>query len=78
MKTALTIPNPIFKESKLIAKKLGVSFDEFCTKALIAYQPEYNINDVTERLNKVYELESSSIDPELIRIQAASLREEKW
>jgi len=76
MKTALTIPNPIFKESKQRAKELGMSFDEFCTKALAAFKPEHNYKNVTEALNEVYKTESSSIDPELKRMQSISLTEE--
>jgi len=78
MKTALTIPNPIFKKSKQRAKELGMSFDEFCTKALVAFNPEHNYKNVTEALNEVYKTESSSIEPELIRMQTLSLMEEKW
>jgi hypothetical protein len=78
MKTALTIPNPIFKELKQRAKELGMSFDEFCIKALAAFKPEYNYKNVTEALNEVYKTESSSIDHELKKIQALSLMEEKW
>jgi hypothetical protein len=43
METALTIPNPIFKELKQRAKELGMSFDEFCIKALAAFKPEQKL-----------------------------------
>jgi midasin (ATPase involved in ribosome maturation) len=78
MKAAITIPNPIYNTSRQIAKKLGISLDEFCTKALTAYVAGYKVNDITEKLDKVYKTESSSVDSVLFRIQEASLGSEKW
>lgn len=73
MNAAISIPNPIFEAAKQVAQRLGMSLNEFCTAALAAYVAEHQIIDVTDKLNQVYETESSSIDPVLLEIQVASL-----
>lgn len=78
-KKNITIPDSVFKRAEQLAKSLGMSLSEFYTAALSAYiESNKNNSSVTEKLNKVYETEPSSIDPELVKIQIASLGDETW
>jgi hypothetical protein len=78
MKTDISIPNPIFESAKQLAQKLDMSLSELYTAALAAYVAAYENDDITEKLNEVYETESSTLDPVFIKIQVASLGNENW
>jgi metal-responsive CopG/Arc/MetJ family transcriptional regulator len=78
MKTAISLPNPVFEEAELLAKQLGVSRSELYTKALKAYLRKYNHDQTLNKLNQVYSEESSKADPVLTKIQLISLPSEDW
>jgi metal-responsive CopG/Arc/MetJ family transcriptional regulator len=78
MKTAISIPNPIFEAAEQVAKELGMSRSELYTTAIAAYVEAYRSEDVTERLNQVYAEEASTLDPALRQLQAATLDDENW
>jgi metal-responsive CopG/Arc/MetJ family transcriptional regulator len=78
MKTAISLPNPVFEEAELLAKQLGVSRSELYTKALKAYLQKYNHDQTLNKLNQVYSEESSEADPVLSKIQLMSLPNEDW
>ena len=46
--------------------------------AIKQFVDAYRENDVTERLNRVYATESSSLDPALTAAQIRALAKEKW
>lgn len=78
-KKNISIPRSVFKTAEQLAKNLGMSLSEFYTAALSAYIEGYKKNSsITENLNQIYETESSSIDPELVKMQVVSLGEETW
>lgn len=78
MKTAISIPDPVFKQAEEAAKELQMSRSELYTTALREFLSEKQSAHITERLNQVYEAESSSLDPALARVQASSLPREEW
>jgi metal-responsive CopG/Arc/MetJ family transcriptional regulator len=78
MKTAISLPDPIFEEAELLARRLGVSRSELYTKALKAYLHKYNCEQTLNKLNQIYSEESSDPDPVLTKIQLMSLPSEDW
>jgi metal-responsive CopG/Arc/MetJ family transcriptional regulator len=78
MKTAISIPNPIFEAAERLAQELGVSRSELYTTAIAAYVEAHRSEDVTEKLNQVYRAETSTLDPGLTQLQVASLDGENW
>lgn len=78
MKTAISIPDPIFDEAEELAKRLGMSRSELYTKAVRRFVGRRRREGVTEILNRVYSEESSKLDPVLTKLQRASLRREEW
>jgi hypothetical protein len=78
MKAEISIPNPIFEAATQLAQKLDMSLSELYTAALAAYVATYQDEDVTDRLNEVYETESSTLESELIKIQVATIGDESW
>jgi metal-responsive CopG/Arc/MetJ family transcriptional regulator len=78
MKTAISLPDPVFEEAESLAKQLGVSRSELYTKALKAYLQKYNHDRILNKLNEVYSEEFSEADPVLTKMQLISLPNEDW
>ena len=78
MKTAISIPDPIFAEADRLAKRLVMSRSELYTRAVEAYIGEHRHSRVREKLDEIYSAESSAVDPAILNAQAASLPEEDW
>jgi metal-responsive CopG/Arc/MetJ family transcriptional regulator len=78
MKTAISLPDPVFEEAESLAKQLGVSRSELYTNALKAYLQKYNRDQTLNKLNQIYAEESSALDPVLAKIQFMSLPSENW
>lgn len=78
MKTAISIPDPVFKEADDLAKRLGVSRSELYTKAVLAFVEEHRGERIVESLNALYSQESSELDAELQKLQTFTLTAEEW
>lgn len=80
MKTAISIPDPVFKSGEQLASRLRVSRSELYAKALKAFLDEHRDELITSRLNEVYGpgAERSSLAPDLIEIQRRSVGHDKW
>ena len=59
MKTAISIPDPIFEAAESLASNLGMSRSEIFTKAMIEFIEVQRYKNVTTRLNAVYAQEQS-------------------
>jgi metal-responsive CopG/Arc/MetJ family transcriptional regulator len=78
MKTAVSIPDPIFHAAESLAQRLGMSRSELFSRALEAYLETHKHDSVCEALNAIYSQESSSLDETLAQMQWASLPKEDW
>lgn len=78
MKTAVSIPDPVFDAAEELAAHLGMSRSELYSRALSDYLEDRLERAVTRRLDQVYSNEDSTLDPELARLQSASLPREEW
>lgn len=80
MKTAISIPDELFRTAEQAARRLGLSRSELYRKALRDFLAEHDHRAVTEALNAVYDARfgESHLDPELARLQATSLAAEEW
>ncbi len=79
MKTAISIPDELFKAAERVASRLGVSRSELYQRALAKYLEGQNDAVVTEQLNRVYEAEESGrLDPGLDAMQRESVVREDW
>ncbi|MDP6453761.1 MAG: hypothetical protein QF898_10670 [SAR202 cluster bacterium] len=78
MKTAISIPNPLFEAAESLAKELGMSRSELYSTAVKAYIKSHRYDGVTERLNEIYAEESSELDDVLSEMQWRSLPKEDW
>jgi metal-responsive CopG/Arc/MetJ family transcriptional regulator len=78
MKTAISIPDKVFRSADALAKRLGVSRSELYTTAIHEFLSKHQGRHVTTRLDAIYAEEDSSLSPNLIRLQAKSLVREEW
>jgi len=80
MKTAISIPDEVFKAAERTAKSLGVSRSEFYATAVREYMERYRREGLTEKLNQVYEQDEavSELDERLQALQLSSLEKESW
>ena len=79
MKTAISIPDEIFKEAEALAHQMGISRSELYVTAIALFLESKSEIAITESLNEVYQdLPQSAVDPLLAKLQLADLSEEKW
>jgi metal-responsive CopG/Arc/MetJ family transcriptional regulator len=78
MKTAISIPDHLFDEAEKVAQRLGMSRSELYTNAVSEYLREHKGEKVTEKLNEVYQQESSELDSVSHALQFASLIKDEW
>jgi len=78
MKTAISIPDPIFQAAEGLAHRLGMSRSQLYAKAIAEYMESHRNQNVTELLNNIYNEESPSLDKEISSMQAKSIPKEEW
>ena len=80
MKTAISLPDPLFQAAEFLAKRMGLSRSELFQRALQAFLQEHKDAGVTEELNVVYTQgsEEAYIDPLLEQWQLNSLPKDEW
>ena len=80
MKTAISIPDPIFEAAERLARRLGVSRSEVYAKAVSAYLEHFQEEGITAALNRVYgtNTEESRVAEDVLALQEASVPLERW
>lgn len=78
MKTAISIPDPVFEAGEALARRLRITRSELYARAVAELVKEHSPADVKERLDRIYGNRPSGPDPVLARIQEASIRREDW
>ncbi len=78
MKTAISLPDDLFKSGDSLAKRLGVSRSELYARALADFVAKYKASQLTQRLNAVYADEESRLDPAIVAAQTRTLPRESW
>lgn len=85
MKTAISLPDPLFAAAERAARELGVSRSELYRRALVRFLEEHGDAATTARLDRVHDPEAPGtldtpgrLDPVLEALQRASLSREEW
>jgi antitoxin MazE6 len=75
MKTAISIPDRVFRSAEQLAARMGVSRSELYSKALAALVDKHQDDLITSRLNEIYgpDGEDSSLDAEFALLQHRTL-----
>jgi len=80
MKTAVSIPDPIFAAADRLADQLGISRSELYQRALRHYLESRSHAVIRESLDALYgaSSEDSTLDPAVQLAQGMSLEEDDW
>ena len=80
MKTAISIPNPIYQAADRLARRLGVSRSELYAKAVAAYLERHRQEGITTALDRVYgaDPEGSGVPADVRVLQELSVPAEPW
>jgi predicted transcriptional regulator len=78
MKTAISVPDPVFEAADDLAKQLGMSRSQLYTTAVSQFLEAHQDEAITQALNEVYAEAEAAVDPILMQMQLAALPEEEW
>jgi len=78
VKTAISIPGPLFQAAERLAKRLGIPRSRLYSRAIERYVSEAQERDVTALLNQVYAEQQGELDSALAALQWASIPREGW
>jgi metal-responsive CopG/Arc/MetJ family transcriptional regulator len=80
MKTAISIPEDLFRAAEHAAKRLGLTRSELYRRAIASFLDCHSEQLVTEALDEVYacDPDKSRLDPVLEQLQQASVSSEPW
>ena len=79
MKTAISIPDAIFRSAEHAAKRMKLSRSQLYATAVAAYLERHKGTGVTEKLNEVYaDAEASVVEAAVASAQLRSIARERW
>ena len=78
MKTAISVPDDLFRTAEAAARRLRVSRSKLYATALADFLERHQSDTITERLNEIYKRRPAKLDPALHRAQLKSLQKESW
>lgn len=70
------MPNPIYEAAERRAQELAMPLREFYVAALDAHVATYQNWSISKKLNEIYAKENSTLEPDMIAIQIASMGED--
>ena len=78
MKTAVSLPDDLFRVAEAAARRLKVSRSQLYATALSEFLDRNQSDVVTKRLNEIYSRHPAKVDPALQRAQMKSLKKNGW
>jgi len=78
MKTAVSLPDDLFRRAEATARRLRVSRSELYAKAIAEFLEGQHANTIRERLNAIYSRLPAKVDSGLHRAQLKSLEKGDW
>jgi metal-responsive CopG/Arc/MetJ family transcriptional regulator len=78
MKTAISLPEDLFRLAEAAARKLKMSRSQFYATAIKEFLDRRHTAKITQRLNEVYSTEPARIDRALASAQSESVERESW
>lgn len=80
MKTAVSIPDPLFEAADQLARRLGKSRSQLFAEALRAYLERHSDEAITRQINEIVDADPDATrpDPGLAALQLETLRKVEW
>ena len=78
MKTAVSIPDPIFQDAERLARSNRISRSQLYSQALKEYLARHSPDAITEAMNRVCDEIGDTSDPFVSRAAERILRQSEW
>jgi metal-responsive CopG/Arc/MetJ family transcriptional regulator len=78
MKTAISIPDPLFEQADRMARQLGLSRSQLYALAVESFLKDHEQQAITAALDRTYGEEPSALDPVLVQLQTTHLVKDEW
>lgn len=78
MKTAISLPDDLYRLAEAAARRLQVSRSQLYAAAIAEYLERWQSDSVTRRLDEIYSDTRAQLDPALERAQTKSLEKDRW
>jgi len=78
MRTAISIPDPLFRSADRLARKLKLSRSGLYAAAVERFLQDHDDAAITSRINEVLAHQPSALAPELQSIQSRSVARDSW
>lgn len=78
MKTAISIPDDLFRAAEQAARRKGLTRSRLYAEAIRLYLASEGGSGVTEELDEIYASREAQVDPILARMQAGTVSREEW
>ena len=78
MKTAISLPDPLFEEAEAAAKALGISRSKLIRTALEEFLRQRRASETTQRLNKSYSENPPEPDPFFDQLGLEGMKRTEW
>lgn len=78
MKTAISLPDPLFEAADALAERLGVSRSQLFATAVAEFLAKHQGRKITERLDAVYGREPDTLEPDVRKAQGRSVGTGTW
>jgi metal-responsive CopG/Arc/MetJ family transcriptional regulator len=78
MKTAISLPDPLFAAAEQFANERGLSRSELYAHALQFYLRMHQAQSITRILNQIYADDSGILERDVVAAQATAIAREEW
>lgn len=78
MKTAISVPDPIFDEAECMARRMKRSRSELYSAALADYLARHNPDQVTEAMNRTLSALGNDVDQFVATASRRTLERDEW
>jgi predicted transcriptional regulator len=76
MKTAISLPDDLFRRADALARRLGIPRSQLYAQALSDYVDQHSPSHITAALDAVYADYDSTLEPDLDAAQARAINED--
>lgn len=78
MKTAISLPDDLYRKADETAKRVGMSRSRLYATAVAEFLAKYEVDDVTAKLDEVYAKDAEGPDPVLFAMAMEAVEPEDW
>jgi len=78
MKTAISLPDAIYRDADRLAKRLRKTRSRIYTEALELYLARHDADGITDALNAVHGERDTELAPDLRKVAARTLHRSEW